>query len=730
MPNYSSGTLLCLAYRQTNRVHHQNIKELKRLRSYHLLLFLFWASAALPQDPQLDSLKAVLNNQGQDSLRVNTLNEIASALATTDMDEAIRYGTEARDLAEQINYPVGEALANKNLGVAYFYQGDNVEAIKKWESSQDLYKELGDQQMIANIESNMGAAYYTLGKNVEAIEYYLSALKLAEEISDSTRIGTLLQNIGAVYAEQSGTLDSAINYYHRAIEIGEIVNKLDVVGVSTMNLGEVYLEKEEYDSSLYYLNKSLTILTDKPKISTALNLIGNIYSQKGDYQEALKYHQDGLEMARTVNAQQQIILNLLGMASTYENMGNPRRAIQYYKEAVSLTEEMGLDLERSNAYEGLATNYAAIGDTSNAYRYLALQNEIEDVVRQIESDNRTTDLINNYQMEKKQSEITLLQQQAQIDELKSKRQRGILIGTGVFGLLILALAGGIYNRMRFIRKTNEKINAQKQQITDSIAYAQRIQSAILPSEEVMNTLLPEHFVLYRPKDIVSGDFYWIKEVQDHLVIVGADCTGHGVPGAFMSVLGITMFNELIGDKCFDAPGAILDRLRAKVKQMLVQQGNGDEQKDGMDLAIAVYNKKNRELHFSGANNPLYIVRKNHVPVQKDLEPYASMENGDYRLFELKGDKQPIGTHWEETPFRTTSVYLEEQDSFYMFSDGYIDQFGGEQRKKYKSANFKKLLLSVQGKEMEAQREILEEEFDRWRGPFEQIDDISVLGVRI
>jgi serine phosphatase RsbU (regulator of sigma subunit)/tetratricopeptide (TPR) repeat protein len=704
---------------------------LRILRSYHLLLFLFWTGAALPQDPsQADSLIAVLSGLGQDSVRVNTLNEITAVLAPTDMDEAIRYGTEAKDLAEQINYPGGEALASKNLGIAYYYQGDNVEALKNWESSLSLYKELGDQQMIANIEGNMGAAYYTLGKNVEAIEYYLSALKLAEEISDSTRIGTLLQNIGAVYAEQSGTLDSAISYYHRAIVIGEIVDKRDVVGVSTMNLGEVYMEKDEYDSALYYLDKSLTILTDKPKISTALNLIGNIYSQKGDNQLALRYHTDGLDMARSVNAQQQIILNLLGMASTYENMGNPRRAIEYYKDAASLTEETGLDLERSNAYEGLATNYAAIGDTSNAYRYLALQNEIEDVVRQIESDNRTTDLINTYQMEKKQDEITLLQQQAQIDELKNKRQRGITIGIGVFGLMILALAGGLYSRMRFIRSTNEKINAQKQQITDSIAYAQRIQSAIMPSEEVMRSLLPEHFVLYRPKDIVSGDFYWIKEVQDHLVIVGADCTGHGVPGAFMSVLGITMFNELIGDKCFDAPGAILDRLREKVKQMLVQQGNGDEQKDGMDLAIAVYNKKNRELHFSGANNPLYIIRKNHVPVKKDLEPYTSMENGDFRLFELKGDKQPIGTHWEETPFRTTSVFLEEQDSFYMFSDGYIDQFGGEQRKKYKSANFKKLLLSVQGKEMEAQREILEGEFDRWRGPYEQIDDISVLGVRV
>jgi serine phosphatase RsbU (regulator of sigma subunit)/tetratricopeptide (TPR) repeat protein len=730
MPNYSSGTLLCLAYQQTNRIHHQIIKELRRLRTYHVLILLFLASAALPQDPRVDSLKEVLNGLGQDSLRVNTLNEIAAALSSTDMDESIRFGTEARDLAEQINYPGGGALANKNLGIAYYHQGEYVDALKKWELSLGYYEEQGDKQMIANIKGNMGAAYYTIGKNVEAIEYYLPALKFAEELSDSTRLGTLLLNIGAVYAEQPGTLDSAINYYHRAIDIGEVVEDQYIVGVSTMNLGEVYMEKEQYDSALYYLDKSLTILTDKVYISTALNLMGSIYSNRGDFKNAITYHQDGLEMARKVNAQQQIVQNLLGLASTYENLDNHKKAIENYKEAATIAEETGLDLERSNAYEGLASNYAEIGDTINAYRYLSLQNEIEDIIYRIESTNRTTDLINNYQMEKKQSEITLLQQQAQIDELKGKRQRGITIGIGVVGLLILALAGGLYSRMRFIRRTNEKINAQKQQITDSIAYAQRIQSAILPSEEVMDALLPEHFVLYRPKDIVSGDFYWIKEVQDHLVIVGADCTGHGVPGAFMSVLGITMLNELIGDKCFDAPGAILDRLREKVKQMLVQQGNGDEQKDGMDLAIAIFNRNNRELHFSGANNPLYIIRKKSQATQKDLEPFASMDNGEYRLFELKGDKQPIGTHWEENPFRTTSVHLKEHDSFYMFSDGYIDQFGGEQRKKYKSANFKKLLLSVQSKEMEAQREVLEQEFDRWRGPFEQIDDISVLGVRI
>ena len=703
---------------------------MKNLKWFFSLLLLSTGIILYAQDSGIDSLKILLQQHGLDTARVDVLNEIANALYRTDPDGAIQYGNEARNLAEMISYPEGKALAYKNLGLGYYMQGEFTEAFRNWEPALELYEELENDQMVANLLGNMGAIYHSIGKNVEAIEHYLPAMKIAEELSDSIRLGTLLLNIGVVYAEQTSTYDSAISYYKQAIEIGEHLNDQSIVGVSTLNIGEVYVEKEEYDSALYYFDKSLTILTSNNYIASALNFIASIYSQKGEYQKAITYHQDALEMAREENAQRETVGILLGMASTYENLGNPDRAIEYYKEAEVLAEEIGLNEELSGAYEGLATNFADIQDYSNAYKYLSLQNNIDDIIYRIESENVTTELINSYQMEKKQDEIAILEQKSVIEQLKSKRQKVAIISSGFLGFILVAIIFAFSSRMRYIRKTNQKINKQKELITDSIAYAQRIQSAILPSHDVMSELLPDHFILYRPKDIVSGDFYWIKEVQDHLVIVGADCTGHGVPGAFMSMLGITMFNELINDRCFDAPGAILDRLREKVKELLVQQGNNDEQKDGMDLAIAVYNKNTREVHFSGANNPLYIIRKKSLPGQKELEPFVSLDNGDYRLFELKGDKQPIGTHWEETPFRTTSVKLKEEDSFYMFSDGYIDQFGGEHRKKFKSMNFKKLLLSVQEERMDIQRETLEQTFDQWRGPYEQLDDIIVLGVKV
>jgi serine phosphatase RsbU (regulator of sigma subunit)/ligand-binding sensor domain-containing protein len=281
-----------------------------------------------------------------------------------------------------------------------------------------------------------------------------------------------------------------------------------------------------------------------------------------------------------------------------------------------------------------------------------------------------------------------------------------------------------------IRIQKEEVETQRDQLTDSINYAQRIQTAVLPNKQYMDTIMPEYFVLFKPRDIVSGDFYWVKEVQDHLVIVGADCTGHGVPGAFMSILGITLLNDLIGDRCFNAPGAILEQLRLKIKELLVQENNVESQKDGMDMIVAILNKTTRELHYSGANSPMYLIRKKIQLGGNGPDSNEFFENGDFQLIELKGDKQPVGVHWEETSFTNHTIKLHERDSLYIFSDGFIDQFGGENRKKFKSVNFKKLLLSIQEESLENQKKLLDNAFESWRGKLEQIDDVFVVGVRV
>ncbi|RLD95286.1 MAG: hypothetical protein DRJ29_03320 [Bacteroidetes bacterium] len=315
------------------------------------------------------------------------------------------------------------------------------------------------------------------------------------------------------------------------------------------------------------------------------------------------------------------------------------------------------------------------------------------------------------ELEKKIAQKRVIDQLTENEKLKDKVNR--------------ELEQKVQERTREIRDQKEEIEsqrdeieaqrdlvfAQKKEITDSIAYAQRIQAAILPHKTYLDKLIPEYFILYKPRDIVSGDFYWIKEIDSSIVIVVADCTGHGVPGAFMSMLGITLLNELFVEGRSNSPGEILGELRTKVKAMLVQEGNIRDQKDGMDMAIALINKEKKELQFAGAYNPLYLIRQG-------------------ELIELKGDKQPIGIHWEETKFKDHVVKLKENDSVYVFSDGYVDQYGGDDRKKFKTHKFKELLLSVQSKSMEKQKQEIENTFEAWRGNVEQIDDVCVVGVRV
>ncbi len=272
--------------------------------------------------------------------------------------------------------------------------------------------------------------------------------------------------------------------------------------------------------------------------------------------------------------------------------------------------------------------------------------------------------------------------------------------------------------------------SQNKEITDSIYYAQRIQSAILPSKSYMDALLSEYFIFYKPRDIVSGDFYWIKEVDKHLIIVGADCTGHGIPGAFMSMLGVTLLNDLVGNSKIDQPAETLGLLREKVKEMMAHEGGSEDQKDGMDMTMIIINKDSKELQFAGAYNPLYVIRKKEQQYADTLDPYISSDDEDFQLFELKADKQPVGVHWEETNFTNHTIQLKNQDAIYIFSDGFIDQFGGDKRKKYKSRNFKNLLLSMQKESMEKQKQLIENTFETWRGDSEQIDDVCIIGVKI
>lgn len=281
-----------------------------------------------------------------------------------------------------------------------------------------------------------------------------------------------------------------------------------------------------------------------------------------------------------------------------------------------------------------------------------------------------------------------------------------------------------------IRKQHLLVLQQKQAITDSISYAMRIQKAVLPSAAFLGNFLSAYFTIYQPKDIISGDFYWARKIEGQTVVIVSDCTGHGVPGALMSMLGVTLINEQFRTFGIRPPAEILGHLRTKVKEILAQEGAVDEQKDGMEMAIIIMDRERKMLQYAGANIPLYLVRHKQQAEGTEHDLKLSLESETHELFKITGDMQPIGVYWEETDFTNHQIRLQDQDALYMFTDGFVDQYGGKKRKKYKSKRLRKLLLSVQQEPMAQQGKILEEAFEKWRGTNEQIDDVCAVGVKI
>jgi serine phosphatase RsbU (regulator of sigma subunit) len=322
------------------------------------------------------------------------------------------------------------------------------------------------------------------------------------------------------------------------------------------------------------------------------------------------------------------------------------------------------------------------------------------------------DSIKNHELQRvKDAELKM--QQAKIEKEQSLK----------YGLILIIILVGLfsvylYTRLRIIRDQKKLIEEQKKvvdewkkDITDSINYAKKIQDAQLTSHEYMKKALPDSFVLYRPKDIVSGDYYWVYENNDQVFFTVADCTGHGVPGAFMSMIGMSLLNELIIENGLKEPDKVLFEMRGLIIKTLSQDGDVVEAKDGMDMALCRWDKKENKIIYSGAFNGLYLIR-----------------NG--KLLEYKPNRRPVGYYLgKDIPFTKEEVTLEKGDMLYIFSDGFSDQFGGENGKKYSTKRYKDLLLKISALSCDEQSKALNEELTSWRGEQEQIDDVCIMGVR-
>jgi len=417
------------------------------------------------------------------------------------------------------------------------------------------------------------------------------------------------------------------------------------------------------------------------------------------------------------------------------------------------------------------------------------QHRVEQQERQnriLEQEQRLAGLaLEQEQQKQRESEqaIRLLEQQQRLDQLsleKQREQRKALIGIVVLMILVVILVTGslvltrkknmllarqkkeIEEKNLDLEQKNEEIEAQRDEIEaqrdeleaqrdllfeqkeaieeinmevmKSIEYAKRIQAATLPDLEILRRVVSDYCVLFRPRDIVSGDFYWTAQMEESTVVVVADCTGHGVPGAFMSIMGMSLLKEIVQKEYLTHPGVILRRMRKEIIKSLGQKGVAGEQRDGMDISLIEINHKDLRIKFAGAYNPLYLIRESHlkapdIPKMKVMDSENGNENG-YTLYEVPADKMPVAFYDRMDKFTTHELPIEKGDRVYMFTDGYADQFGGEKGKKFKYIPFKKVILDSAVLHMEEQHKVLEQTLDEWKGNYEQVDDICMVGVAV
>ena len=728
----------------------------------------------------LDSLWGVWNDETQaDTNRLKAMKDISyEGYLFTQPDSAFYFAQLQLDFAKEKGQKKYIASAFNTQGVSFYLQGDYTKAIEHYIQSLKIFEEIGNKKGIAGSLGNIGVIYRILGESTKAIDYVTQSLKIREEIGDKKGIASSLNNIGIIYHAQ-GDYAKAIEYHSQSLKIKEEIGDKKGIAMSLNNIGNIYKDQGDYGKAIEYYSQSLKIkeeIGDKKGIAASLNNIGIIYKEQGESAKAIEYYTQSLKIREEIGDKKGIASSLNNIGVIFNDQGESAKAKDYYAQSLKIYEEIGNKQGIALSLNNIGNIYYDQGETASAFEYshssLTIAQEIGAAL-QIKSaasslweinkklgrykeslamyelfiatrdsmdseanqkaviqqkykyayeKQAAADSITNAEADKVKDALLTAEKaenkQHQLEATAQKQQAYFLYG----GLGLALLFGGfIFNRFRVTSKQKGIIEQQKgkvdeafdaleeknREIMDSINYAKRIQSAILPPAKIVKEYLQDSFILYKPKDIVAGDFYWMEHRDGKVLFAAADCTGHGVPGALVSVVCNNGLNRSVREHGFTDPGQILD----KTREIVIEEfGKSEEEvNDGMDIALC--SLQGNKLQYAGAHNPLWIIRKGEV-------------------LETKANKQPIGNFDKQLPYTTHTFELEKGDALYIFSDGYVDQFGGEKEKKFKAKAFKKLLLSLQDKTMEEQKIVIDETFETWKGNLEQIDDVCVIGVRI
>lgn len=706
--------------------------------------------------------RAILNGD-DDELEIatiyNSIGKVHSQIG--DQDSAEIYYNKALKIRQKLNDKSGIVGTLSNLGVVFYYRGMYTKALEYYFQTLTLLDEINDPVAQSNTLNNIGGVFWNQGDYSKALEFFSKSLKIKEDIKDIKGAAAIYNNIGIVY-RQMEDYNLALKNYNISIDYCKSINDSTGMSLSLMGIGDIYQIKGEHAKALDSYMKSEILRKKESNVIGLANLyvsMGMLYRDMGDYRKSL----DKLEDAQSIyllhkepwgNAKA-----LIQSAVTYSFLGESQKAISSCNLGIAEAKQIGaIDLVKEG-YNSLSNIYERIGNISQAFSNYKLFITFRDSITNLEKTKQLfkvqiqSEFDKVLQKQKVEQEGKLYL--AQNKSIKQTKIANIFILAFVITLSILVF---FFINFRQKQKNNDilafqKLDMERQRselmnqrdeleiqknlvihqrdkimtmLTDlgeSIDYARKIQQALLPSDHILENTLGDYFLLFQPRESVGGDFYWVYKDDNITFFAIADCTGHGVPGGFMSMLGVSLLNEIVTRSDCKTPSKMLWSLRDMIIKALSQTGLDDDSQDGMDIALCMYNSENRHLVYSGANLSLML------STNKVYEPGDKIIVQD-KIVEFKGDRMPVAFYMRMEDYNEHHLDLNPGDTLYMFSDGYADQFGGPSNKKFGYTTFRNLIAKAATKPFEKQRDIFWNEFDKWKGDENQTDDVIVMGVRI
>jgi len=663
----------------------------------HIIRIILWVTLCYPnrsiaQNHYVDSLINYIHTAPEDTHKLSVLTVVIEAIS----EDAVwsKYNDKLGPLAQKLMLSDDSGTKLKaqkhysdylnNKGYLSNNLGDITQALDYFHQSLKIQEAIGDNAGQSYSLNNIGYIYSTQKQYFKALEYYIKSYTLQTELNDKHGQSQSLSNIGNVY-DRTGSLKKALYYYFKGLNIRKSIKDKQGIGYSMQNIGTVYFNQKNYFSARYYLTKSLEIrkeINDPQGISYSLFSLGKVYLEENNIQLAQKYCLEALELAQEMGYP--------------ENIGA----------AAALLEEIYLKEEKYN----------------KAHEMLKLSVKMRDSISNDETHKSIVKKQLQYEFEKREVISKAEQEKRELTYQANSKQQQIIIIASIAGLILCLLFGiFIYNRFKVTQKQNVIIQEQKKvveeqkhiveihqkEVVDSINYAKRIQYALLAHEDLLNQHLTSQFVLFKPKDIVSGDFYWASDHENNFYLAVCDSTGHGVPGAFMSLLSIGFLSEAIKEKNIKEPNKVFDYVRKR----LIESITNENQKDGFDGILLRFCKSTNQITYAASNNRPIVISNNVI-------------------HQLECDKMPVGKGEKSDGFTLQTMDVTKGDTIYLYTDGYADQFGGEKGKKFKYKPLNDLLLSFSNEQLSNQKEILETTFANWKGNLEQVDDVLILGIKI